>query len=60
MSSNGLPTITESDNPLPPKVMGYISVRGKESVFKPGVRQLHKTAKAYHGPWPTARAWPRT
>jgi hypothetical protein len=48
MSKFGLPTFTESDNPVPDKVIGYISVRGKESVFAAKTKGLHKTAKAYH------------
>src|SRR5437016_4481738 len=44
----GLPTITDSDNPLPEKIMGYISVQGKESVFGSKRKGLHKTARAYH------------
>jgi subtilisin family serine protease len=44
----GLPSLTESDNPVPDKIVGYISVQGKESVFGPKSKGLHKTAKAYH------------
>jgi subtilisin family serine protease len=40
--------LTESDNPVPDKIVGYISVQGKESVFGPKSKGLHKTAKAYH------------
>lgn len=49
MSRFGLPLITDSDNPLPEKVMGYVSVRGKESVFSPQTKKLNTSAKAYHG-----------
>ena len=35
MSKFGLPTIIESDNPLPERILGYVSVEGKESVFAP-------------------------
>src|SRR5437016_2167677 len=48
MAKFGLPLVTESDNPLPDKIMAYISVQGKESVFGPKRQQLHRTAKAYH------------
>jgi subtilisin family serine protease len=47
MSRFGLPSVTESDNPLPPRVMGYISVVGKASVFARPTKRP-KTAKAYH------------
>jgi hypothetical protein len=44
---NIFPATTESDNPVPDKVIGYVSVRGKKSVFeKP--QKLHRTARAYH------------
>jgi subtilisin family serine protease len=48
MSKFGLPTIIESDNPLPERIVGYVSVTGKESVFAAKTVTLHKTAKAYH------------
>lgn len=48
MRKFGLPTLMESDNPIPKKVMGYISVEGVESVFSSKRRGLHKSAKAYH------------
>src|SRR5712692_2064957 len=48
MSKFGLPTFTQSDNPVPEQVIGYVSVRGKESVFAAKTKGLHKTAKAYH------------
>jgi subtilisin family serine protease len=48
MMKFGLPTVTASDNPVPDKIVGYISVEGKESVFAPRTKKLHKTAKAYH------------
>src|SRR5262249_22572524 len=44
----GLPSVTPSDNPLPDKIVGYVSVEGKESVFTLKTKRLHKTAKAYH------------
>ena len=48
MMQFGVPTMTPSDNPVPDKVMAYISVHGKESVFGPRGKGLHKTSKAYH------------
>jgi subtilisin family serine protease len=48
MSTFGLPTVIDSDNPIPERIVGYVSVQGKESVFGGGKRTLHKTAKAYH------------
>jgi len=44
----GLPVLMDSDNPVPRKIMAYVSIEGKESVFTSKVRGLHKTAKAYH------------
>src|SRR5262245_59881559 len=48
MTEFGLPTFIPSDNPVPDKVVGYISVEGKESVVSAKTKKLHKTAKAYH------------
>jgi subtilisin family serine protease len=48
MMTFGLPSITQSDNPVPDKIVGYVSVEGKESVFAPKTKRLLKTAKAYH------------
>jgi hypothetical protein len=48
MLKYALPRITESDNPVPKKVMGYISVQGKASLFSGKSKSLHKTSKAYH------------
>ncbi len=45
---NILPAITESDNPIPEKIIGYVSVRGKKSVFDNPKQGLHGSAKAYH------------
>jgi subtilisin family serine protease len=44
----GLPVLMESDNPVPANIVGYVSVRGAESVFGAKVTQLNKTAKAYY------------
>jgi hypothetical protein len=44
---NILPAITESDNPIPEKVIGYVSVRGKASVFDNPKKGLLRSAKAY-------------
>ena len=46
--SFGLPYVTESDNPLPDQVIGYVSVQGTKSVFEPGVEALATSARAYH------------
>lgn len=48
MLRNILPATTESDNPVPDKVIGYVSVRGKESVFENPKKRLHRSARAYH------------
>lgn len=48
MMKFGLPTVTQSDNPVPDKIVGYVSVEGKESVFAPKGDTPAKTAKAYH------------
>ena len=48
MSKFGMPRLIESDNPVPDKVMGYVSVQGKDSVFSSKGKGLHKTSKAYH------------
>src|SRR5262249_46223121 len=48
MMKFGLPSVTPSDNPVPDKIVGYVSVEGKESVFNLKSKRLHKTAKAYH------------
>jgi hypothetical protein len=45
---NMLPATTESNNPVPDKVIGYVSVRGKESVFENPKKRLHRSARAYH------------
>jgi hypothetical protein len=47
MNSFGLPIETPSDNPIPPIVLGYVSIRGAESVFG-GAKSLNPSAKAYH------------
>jgi subtilisin family serine protease len=44
----GLPVETVSDNPLPKIILGYVSVRGKESVFDSGATMLNTEAGAYH------------
>jgi subtilase family protein len=43
----GLPIETESDDPLPDKIHGYISVRGPQSVFDPGLTTLSTSVGAY-------------
>lgn len=48
MLRNILPAITDSDNPIPDQVIGYVSVRGKESVFDNPKKGLHRSASAYH------------
>jgi Subtilase family len=48
MSRNILPAFTESDNSVPDKIIGYISVRGKASVFDNPKKGLLRSAKAYH------------
>jgi Subtilase family len=48
MSKFGLPLLIDSDNPVPKRIVGYISVQGKASVFGRGKPALHKSAKAYH------------
>ncbi|ESX18034.1 MULTISPECIES: S8 family serine peptidase [unclassified Mesorhizobium] len=47
MTRFGLPIETVSDNPIPGMVMGYVSVRGKESVFKEDHKKLKSTSQAY-------------
>src|SRR5574338_47856 len=42
-----LPREIPSDNDIPPTLIGYVSVRGPESVFGEGQR-LSDTATAYH------------
>ena len=44
----GLPTVMDSDNPVPDMIVGYISVEGKETVFGAKRKKLHATSKAYH------------
>jgi len=44
----GLPVETVSDDPLPSEILGYVSVRGPQSVFDPGVTTLNTSAGAYH------------
>jgi len=44
---NILPTITESDNPVPDKIIGYVKVRGPQSVFANPKKGLFRGAKAY-------------
>jgi hypothetical protein len=51
----GLPVETVSDNPLPREILGYISVRGPQSVFDPAVTTLSTAAGAYQAT-PTDRA----
>ena len=51
MTRLGLPLETVSDNPIPERVLAYVSVEGPQSVFggtpkKP--KGLHKSPKAYH------------
>jgi hypothetical protein len=48
MSRFGLPTFIDSDNLVPKRIIGYISVQGKASVFGQSKPTLHKSAKAYH------------
>jgi len=43
-----LPATTESRNPVPKKVIGYVSVRGKESVFESPEKPLPRSARDYH------------
>jgi hypothetical protein len=43
----GLPIETVSDDPLPGEILGYISVRGPQSVFDPGATTLTTSAGAY-------------
>ena len=50
MSEFGLPAFMQSDNPVPDKIMGYVSVRGKASVFGEGRKKPPKTSKACHAP----------
>jgi hypothetical protein len=42
------PATRESHNPVPHKVIGYVSVRGKQSVFGHPKKRLHQSARAYH------------
>jgi hypothetical protein len=44
----GLPIETVSDNAPPDEILGYVSVRGPQSVFDPGVTTLSASAGAYH------------
>lgn len=44
----GLPRETISDNPVPEKVIAYVSVEGVESLFGTKAKRLRKTVKAYH------------
>jgi subtilisin family serine protease len=44
---NILPATTESDNPVPDKVIGYVKVHGKQSVFDNPKKGLLRSAKAY-------------
>jgi subtilisin family serine protease len=46
----GLPVETVSDNPLPAIILGYVSVRGPESVFDPATTTLNAAPGAYHAP----------
>jgi subtilisin family serine protease len=48
MPKNILPAITESDNLIPDHVIGYVSIRGKQSVFDNPKKGLHRSASAYH------------
>ena len=48
MPRGRLPAITESRNPVPDKVIGYISIRGKESVFDNPEKSLPRSARDYH------------
>jgi hypothetical protein len=47
MPRNILPSLMESDNPVPDKIIGYISIRGKASVFDNPKKGLLRSAKAY-------------
>src|SRR5512132_3112427 len=44
----GLPREIPSDNDIPEKLIGYVSVQGPESVFGGKDNRLKQTAKAYH------------
>ena len=48
MLRNILPSLIESDNPVPNKITGYVSVRGKASVFDNPKKGLLRSAKPYH------------
>jgi hypothetical protein len=47
-SQLGLPRETVSDNPIPEKIIGYVSVEGTASVFSGKTKGLQKSARAYH------------
>ena len=49
MPKNILPAITESDNLIPDHVIGYVSIRGKQSVFDNPKKGLHRSASAQRG-----------
>src|SRR5262249_22839025 len=48
MTRLGLPRQTVSDDPIPERVIGYVSVEGPESVFAGKTKKLNKSSKAYH------------
>lgn len=48
MTRFGLPRIMDSDNSLPERVVGYVSVRGQQSVFASPRKPLASSSKAYH------------
>jgi subtilisin family serine protease len=54
MLKAGLPIFTESDNLIPDRIVGYVSVRGAESVFgassapRAGMYVAAKSTKAFH------------
>jgi subtilisin family serine protease len=48
MLKSGLPLVTESDNLVPSEIIGYISVRGVESVFGSKGSTHQASAKAFH------------
>ena len=47
MHRNILPTITDSDNPVPQKIIGYVKVRGTQSLFANPKKRSFRSAKAY-------------
>lgn len=47
MHRNILPAITDSDNPVPDRIIGYVKVRGKKSLFDNPKEVLLRSAQAY-------------